>query len=486
MTVLGRKSSRDGFDGDDSYLMRKRSLVHAIEIERRMNFPQVQADSSHLLLTALHDGTAELNIGGRRLRGIELAEAVGAVAVQVAGAKRVGVATADPLETIVAIAGVLVSGAVAVPLATTLSSTERDHIEQDCEPDLIVDRVDLASRAPLPAHDRADEQPALILYTSGSTGRPKGVVLSRNAIAFDLDQLALAWEWSPADTLSHGLPLSHVHGLVFGALGPLRIGSPLVYTDGLLRPVSHATMYFGVPALWSLLTDTQLRDMRGARLFASGAAPLSATLYQRIADVSGLQVFDRYALTETLVNTAPRVGENRGHALLGSPLPGVDVELRDVGLPDNVGEVVVRGPNLFLGYLGQPAPFDDEGWFTTGDLGKWVDESLRLVGRRATDLIKTAGYRVGAGEVEDALLSHPAVVEAAVLGVRDDALGEKVTAWLVTSTKVTKRALHEHAAHLLSPYKQPLEIHLVSELPRNRLGKIQKAQLLTDEQRPKW
>jgi fatty acid CoA ligase FadD36 len=430
--------------------------------------------SPERLLAALHEGAAELNVGDRCLQGDELAGAVGDVAAKVAGSRVVAVSTSDPLATLVAVAGVITAGAAAVPLEPAMAPAERVHVLQDCKPDLILDDVDLSARWPLPALDLADDAPALVLYTSGSTGRPKGVTLSRRAIAFDLDGLAQAWAWGGDDVLAHALPLSHVHGLVFGGIGPLRLGSPLIYRPLTLQPVKRATMYFAVPAMWAALTSGDLRDLRGARMLASGAAQLPRKIFDRIVAFSGHRIVDRYAMTETLVNTTPRIDQERRHGVLGTPLPGIEVRLCDVGVEDGVREVYIRGPNLFSGYLGQPSVLDEHGWFATGDLGRWDSGALRLVGRRSTDLIKTGGYRVGAGEVEDALLSHPSVAEAAVAGVPDDLLGERVTAWVVLSESVTTHALLDHLTPLLPAYKRPRDIHVIDALPRSHLGKIQK------------
>jgi acyl-CoA synthetase (AMP-forming)/AMP-acid ligase II len=432
------------------------------------------AESAGRLLAALHEGRAAVTIGDRCLAADDLSGAVGAVSARVSGSRFAAVTVADPLAVLVGVAGVIAAGAAAVPLPPSTARAEREHVLRDCSPDLILDRVDLNARSSLPGADRADEAPALVLYTSGSTGRPKGVVLSRRAIAFDLDALARAWAWDPDDVLAHALPFSHVHGLVFGGLGPLRIGSPLVYRHAALHPVDRATMYFAVPTMWASLTGDELRDLKRARLLASGAAPLPRALFDRIEGLSGHRVVDRYAMTETLVNTTPRLDGERRHGVLGPPLPGVELELRDAGLDAETGEVHVRGQNLFSGYLGQPPALDERGWFATGDLGRWDSGELRLTGRRSTDLIKTAGYRVGAGEVEEALLSHGGVAEAAVIGVPDDALGERVTAWVVLSGPVTAGELREHLVPLLLPYKRPRDIHVVDALPRNHLGKIQK------------
>ncbi|MFF9002129.1 AMP-binding protein [Streptomyces achromogenes] len=431
-------------------------------------------------LPALYEGGAALHSGEESLVGEELAGAVGAVAAMVAGARRVAVEAGPNLSTLVAVAGIIAAGAAAMPVDPDSAPQERKHLLAHGEADLVLGRVDLTARAPLPGPVRPDESPALVLFTSGSTGRPKGVVLSRRAISANLDALSEAWQWNRSDVLVHGLPLFHVHGLVFGGLGPLRIGSPLRYSRGGLLPQPGGSIYFAVPTLWTLSSDDQLRALGGARLLVSGAAALSAETFARVEALSGHQVLNRYAMTETLVVTSPPLRGPRRADLVGPPLPGVEVALREVEDSD-FHEVHVRGPQLFSGYLDGTPGRDANGWFATGDLGRWDEGgSLRLVGRRSTDLIKSAGFRVGAGEVEEALLTHPAVTEAAVAGVPDEVLGEQVAAWVVLSRPgaADARALRRHLADLLAAYKRPAQIHIVPELPRNALGKVQK-RLLT-------
>ncbi|WP_250285182.1 AMP-binding protein [Frankia sp. CiP1_Cm_nod2] len=428
------------------------------------------------LLSALYAGAAELRTDSGRLASDDLAAAVGAVAARVAGARTVAVATTDPQATMIAVAGAIAAGAAAVPISQGTATEERRHILADSAPDLVLDEVEPGAHAPLPAPLPADESPGLILYTSGSTGRPKGVVLSRRAIAFGLDALSGVWDWTADDALVHALPLTHVHGLVFGVLGPLRLGSPLVYTGPMLRPVLGGTIYFGVPTTWGSLADAAVEELSGARLLVSGAAPLPRATFTRIARISGHLILDRYAMTETLVIASPSPSDpDRAPGSLGRPLPGVEIVLRDAGMPEETGEVLVRGDSLFSGYLGRPSTLLPDGWFPTGDLGRLGDDgTLSLAGRCATDIIKTAGYRVGAGEVEDALLSHPAVTEAAVVGLPDDWLGERVTAWVVLSEEVSAETLNEHLSERLSPFKRPRAIHMTTALPRNQLGKLQK------------
>jgi malonyl-CoA/methylmalonyl-CoA synthetase len=152
--------------------------------------------------------------------------------------------------------------------------------------------------------------------------------------------------------------------------------------------------------------------------------------------------------------------------------------------PDVLGEVAVRGPNVFAGYLNRPdataAAMDGEGFFHTGDIAS-LDAAgeVRIVGRRATDLIKTGGYKVGAGEVEAALLEHPTVREAAVVGVADEDLGERIVAFVVAATGAAPRAeeLQDHVARLLAPHKRPRDVRVVDALPRNAMGKVLKKEL---------
>ncbi|QDQ16153.1 AMP-binding protein [Streptomyces spectabilis] len=426
-------------------------------------------------------------MAGRSLAGDELTGAVGAVARSVAGARRIAVVAHPSAATLVAVAGALAAGATAVPLHPAAAPRERAHVLRDAVVDLVLDDDALAALTPRAAHTAPppgpppDETPALILYTSGSTGPPKGAVLPRRALAAGLDALAALWRWTPDDVLAHALPLSHVHGLVFGGLGPLRTGSPLVHTGPYLKPVPHASLYFGVPALWSSLGAADLRALSGARLLVSGADRLTGAVAERVHRLTGHRLLNRYAMTETLVVTSPHLtdlGADAAPGSVGRPVPGARVRLDPVD-----GEVLVRGSGLFSGYLGRGPAVDGDGWFRTGDLGSWLpDGSLRLLGRKDTDLIKSGGYRVGAGEVEDALLAHPAVTEAAVAGLPDDRLGQRVAAWIVAESP-DRAALASFLAARLAPYKLPQEIHVVDALPRTALGKVHKRALVAERAR---
>jgi fatty acid CoA ligase FadD36 len=336
----------------------------------------------------------------------------------------------------------------------------------------------------------------MILYTSGTTGKPKGVMLTARAIAADLDALASVWEWTPSDVLVHGLPLFHVHGLVLGVLGPLRVGSPLVHT-GRPTPEAYAaaaaepggSLYFGVPTVWSRVAAdaASAGALRRARLLVSGSAALPVPVFERLVERAGQGPVERYGMTETLITVSGRAGEDRRAGWVGRPLAGTETRLVDehgVAVPrdgESVGELEVRGPTTMVGYLNLPsataAMTTADGWIRTGDVA-CIDATgwHRIVGRQSTDLIKSGGYRVGAGEVESALLTHPAVQEAAVIGVPDDDLGQAIVAYVVAEG-VTGPELCDFVAASLSVHKRPRRVELVGELPRNAMGKVQKALL---------
>ncbi len=473
--------------------------------------PAVTVSGVSMTYRELHDAAAAF---ARRLAGDS------------AGPGRVAIWATPSIDTCVGVVAAILSGRTAVPLNPKLGERELDHVVRDSEPVAIVaadaDVLPAAlqalrrfapdldpaarSRVELPP-EPDDEHPAFVFYTSGTTGPPKGVLMPRRAIASNLDALAEVWDWTPDDVLTHGLPLFHVHGLILGIFGPLRVGGSVRHVgrfdpDAIREELAGgATMVFGVPTMYHALAEQAERDLAladalgRARLLVSGSAPLPLREWHRIERSTGQRIVERYGLTETIMNCAVRADAECRPGSVGPPLPGVDVRLvdddgadlpSDAG-PDAIGEVVVRGPNLFLGYLNRPdatAAVMRKGWFHTGDLAtRSTDGSLRIVGRRATDLIKTGGYKVGAGEVEAALMEHPSVAEAAVTGEPDERLGERIVAWVVVrdvdrdADAPSAKDLEDHVAALLAPHKRPREVRFVHALPRNEMGKVRKALL---------
>ena len=460
-----------------------------------------------------------MRFGERALTYRQLRDAAAAVAERVAGSERVAAWAVNEPEIAVAVIGALLAGVPITPINPKAGERELAHILTDSDPELLlcppaidvpvaaaergrVD-VDLDARGGELPPELGDDAPAIVVYTSGTTGPPKGAVLPRRAIASNLDALAEAWEWTDADVVAHALPLFHVHGLILGTLGPIRRGGGVHHLGRFSASAAaaalegEATMLFAVPTMYHrLATEAEenpevARGFASARLLVSGSAALPAAEHERIERLTGQKIAERYGMTETLMNTAVRASGERRPGYVGPPLSGVDLRLVDddgdaieAADDETIGEIHVRGPNLFLEYLNRADATAEalvDGWFRTGDLAtRAPDGYIRIVGRRATDLIKSGGFKIGAGEIEGALLEHPAVKEAAVTGEPDPDLGERIVAWVVVreGESPSPDELAGHVADLLTPHKRPRVVRFVGELPRNEMGKVQKKRLV--------
>jgi fatty acid CoA ligase FadD36 len=458
-------------------------------------------------VAAGHDVADAVRIAGVTLSRSDLVGAATSVAERVGGAGLVAVLAKPTATTVLAVTGCLIAGVPFVPVPPDVGVAERRHILADSGAQAWLGELpDDGGEAALPHvpvrlharswHRYAEPSPgatAMVMYTSGTTGPPKGVLLSRAAIAADVDALAQAWQWMPEDTLVHGLPLFHVHGLVLGLLGALRVGSRFVHTG---RPTpahyaeAHGSLYFGVPTVWSRVvadTDAALA-LSAARLLVSGSAALPVPVFDDLVRLTGHAPVERYGSTESLITLSTSADGERRPGWVGLPLAGVSTRLVDdagVEVPhdgETIGRLEVRGPMLFDGYLNRPdataEAFAADGWYRTGDVAVIDGDGMhRIVGRESVDLIKTGGYRVGAGEIETVLLGHPGVVEVAVVGVPDDDLGQRIVAFVVGDAD--PQTLIEYVAQQLSLHKRPREVRLVDGLPRNAMGKVLKKELTT-------
>ncbi|MGN6869402.1 MAG: AMP-binding protein [Solirubrobacteraceae bacterium] len=479
---------------------------------------------SESLFPPLHnpDDREAIRIGDRALSYAELSRAGAAVAARLTSASRVAVWAEPTLELCVAVLGALGAGVPVVPINPGLGSRELGHIVEDSAPERLVawagveppeqlaglDRVDVdlatadATGTPSVPGDLNDDDVAFVMYTSGTTGPPKGVQIPRRAIASNLDALAEIWQWTADDRVAQALPVFHVHGLILGLLGPLRRGGSVEHVgrfspEALAGAVDRgATMVFGVPTMYTRIArqaaeDRELAEAFGkARVLISGSAALPTTVHEAMKRLTGQEILERYGLTETLMNAGVRLGDEIVPGRVGPPIPGVEVQLIgedgsaiDASDDETIGEVAVRGSNVFTGYLNRPdatAEAMRDGWFMTGDMAT-RDEcgSLKLVGRKSTDMIKSGGYRIGAGEIEGALLEHPAVAEVAVTAKPDEDLGERIVAWVVLEDGQAAQPddLSNHVANLLTKHKRPREVHFVDALPRNAMGKVMKREL---------
>jgi malonyl-CoA/methylmalonyl-CoA synthetase len=443
---------------------------------------------------------------GRFLGGAQLEARTAEVAARFARAglvpgDRILMSASSSVELVVAHVAALRLGLVVVPANPAYGPAEIQGVAEQARPALAV--LDDAGRlpgiasvgpgvdlppGPPPTLDAAGgDDPALLLFTSGTTGTPKGVLLDHANLLASSAAIGTAWRWTADDRLVLSLPLFHLHGLGVGLHGTLLAGASVVllprFTPDLVldaAAATGATLLFGVPTMWvRLAASGRGAELGRLRLCVSGSAPLAAVAFEALANRCGTRVVERYGMTETGMLTSNPVEGERRPGSVGLPLPGVSVRLSEGGEAE--GEVLVRGPGVFSGYgveagRRDTAAFDD-GWFRTGDLGRFDgDGYLHLVGR-AKDLIITGGYNVHPRQVEEALAGHPAVAEAAVVGVPDAEWGERVVAYVVAREPLGEADLLAFAAEHLAGYKRPRQIRFVDILPRNAMGKVVKADL---------
>jgi malonyl-CoA/methylmalonyl-CoA synthetase len=355
--------------------------------------------------------------------------------------------------------------------------------------------VDHASQLPPQFSDAAvtGETVANIIYTSGTTGRPKGVMLTHRNLGFGAACISNYWGFTRNDVLLHPLPIFHAHGLFVACHSALLHGCT-AHLVGKFDPqriaelLPHSTVMMAVPTMYARLVGhpALTREIAaGVRLFTSGSAPLSESVFAAFEQLTGHRILERYGASETLMCTSnPLVGE-RKVGMVGLPLPGVEVRVADDAdrpLPaGEVGGVQIRGENVFAGYWGKPelnmTEFTADGYFRQGDLGRFdADGYLAIVGR-TKDLVISGGYNVYPVEVETVIDTIDSVSDVAVFGVPHPDLGEAVVAAIVAGREVADEAILAHARKRLASFKLPKAIVRLDELPRNTMGKVLKSEL---------
>jgi len=389
--------------------------------------------------------------------------------------------------------GTLKLGAIVAPLDPRLTEDERRAILDDLRPRLVADHV-AGDEAEWPTVNET-QAPALVLYTSGSTGRPKGAVLSHDALDFAVRSWAEpVMALGPDDVTLGVLPFSHSYGLNGALLAPLLTGGAVVaverFTPGDVLDAVDAHRVTVLPAVATmfrrLLGSPALERARLAsvRMALSGAAPCPWDLACEWRERTGVRIFRGYGSTELfrpLSYLAADV-EDRSDAI-GRPVPGVEIRVvDDEGRPlppGEIGELLIRTPAAMDGYLDAPAETNEvlaDGWFRTGDLARVTAEGWVTIEGRKRERILRGGYSVFPQEVEAVLLTHPAVGEAAVVGVPHDELGEEVAAF-VALREGERAAPHELIAHCkgrMAAFKYPRSVTIVAELPKATTGKILK------------
>ena len=344
---------------------------------------------------------------------------------------------------------------------------------------------------------------AAILYTSGTTGRSKGAMLSHGNLAANAKVLHEYWGWREDDVLLHMLPIFHVHGLFVASHGALLAGAKMIWlpkldADQALHYLPQSTVMMGVPTYYVRLLADKRFDRKvcaNMRLFISGSAPLLAETFSDFEQRSGHPILERYGMSETVMLTSNPYDAKLGQRLAGTvgrALPGVEVRVvDDAGKPlaaGDIGNVQVRGPNVFSGYWRMPEKtreeFTEDGWFKTGDVGRWggvsagqdvPDDYLSIVGR-SKDLIISGGFNVYPKEIETLIDDMPGVAESAVIGVPHADFGEAVVAVVVPKDGVTldASAMQLELKSRIANFKVPKRVHIIDQLPRNTMGKVQK------------
>ena len=377
------------------------------------------------------------------------------------------------------------------------------------------------------ADDVFPDDGALIIYTSGTTGRPKGALHTHRSLYAQCSGLIEAWRWDSSDRIVHALPLHHIHGIVNAWLCAHVAGAAVefqrsftprgVWTrlrDDAQPPV---TIFMGVPTMYVMLMRTlqgnMSRDVRAAsveaaarlRLTVSGSAACPVPILEEWRRLTGRSLLERYGMTEIGMALSNPYDESKHKpGFVGVPLPGVQVKLAPlVGDEDTEtspsdeyargpGELLVKGDNLFAEYFDNEKAtaesFDADGFFKTGDVAAMTEDGFwRILGRASVDVLKVGGFKVSALEIEARLLENPSIAEVAVLGIPDEAYGQRAVALIVpavdteTAEKVNlteNDIIHWVRQHLAS--KMHLRVvKFADKMPRNAMGKINKKELQT-------
>jgi len=357
-------------------------------------------------------------------------------------------------------------------------------------------------------HDVAGVEPedtAVILYTSGSTGTPKGAELThrnlRENARVNAETLA---ETSEEDVVFGGLPLFHSFGQTCGLNTAVRMGAcltllPRFDPERAMQIIARdkVTVFLGVPTMYVAMLnmpEDKRTDTSTLRLCCSGGSAMPVEVLKGFEDAFGCKVLEGYGLSETSpVASFNHPDRERKPGSIGTPIEGVEMKLvdengNDVEGADEVGEIAIKGHNIMKGYWNKEDAtkevLEDDGWFRTGDMGKRDDEGYYFIVDRKKEMIIRGGYNVYPREIEEVLYEHPAVAEAAVVGVPDDKMGEEIGAAVVLKEGKEADAdeLRDFVKEQVANYKYPRKIWFPDELPKGPTGKILKREVEVPEE----
>lgn len=446
--------------------------------------------------------------------------------------ERVSVLLANSLEFLIAYFGILKVGAVVAPVNILYRAGEVKYVLNNATPRVLIagaeylqvvqdvwtecpllEHVIVVGGDPIPgtcswrdlmreaspaltAVDRRPEDLANLYYTSGTTGRPKGVMISHLNLTQGIEFEAEAWQFTADDHALYTLPLFHTYALIIPCLLPIYAGGTQTFfalwdTGTILRTISEGgiTFFAGVPTMYVYMVrhpDIQKHDLKGLRVCVVGGAAIPVEVQKEFERLSGVRCLDAYGCTGWVSSVHPMFGPAK-HGTLGKALgdiyPSMDTQMRVVDdedrelPPEQVGEIVVRGPQLAQGFWKLPEITRRDyrgGWFHTGDLGRKDADGFFVLVDRKDDLIITSGYNVYPREVEEVLYTHPKVSEAAVVGVPDSVRGQTVKAYVVLKTgqTTTVEEIIKDCREKIAAFKVPRVVEFVRELPKTATGKI--------------
>jgi long-chain acyl-CoA synthetase len=453
--------------------------------------------------------------GGLTFGELNRQASVAAEILAVRGVKRgdrVAVTIGNHWAFTVALLAIWKLDATVAPLDTLLKDDERSEILADLTPRAVIDEADLVGPAGLRSGPRVTEPAegarlatpeagaaaALILYTSGSTGRPKGAVLSHTALELAIESWAGAvMALTPGDVVLATLPLAHSFGLNGALLAPLMVGATVALVerfapDRVLETIQQrrVTVFPGVATMFRRILDAPelaAANLSSVRIAVSGAAPCPWELAERWRARTGIRIVRGYGMTELFRPISYQaMSPIESPDSIGWPVPGVEIRIvddagRGVAAGDP-GELWIRSPSAMDAYINAPEETREvlvEGWFRTGDLATVSADGLVTIVGRKRERILRGGYSVFPPEVEAVLLTHPAVAEAAVLGMPHPELGEDVAAFvsLRPGVSATPDELIAHCRDRLAAFKYPRRLTVLAALPRGATGKILKSQL---------
>ncbi len=425
--------------------------------------------------------------------------------------------------------GILRAGGVVVPMNVLLKGREVKFYLEDPEAKVVFAWHDFAEAAEKGADDagadcilvkpgefeklladvepktevaeRADDDTAVILYTSGTTGTPKGAELTHSNLRRNVEVASGLWDYSDEDVILGALPLFHSFGQTCSLNCAINAGATLTLLPRFepakaleILERDKVTVFLGVPTMYSAMLNCDGRekyDTSCLRMCGSGGAAMPVEVMRGFEEAFDCKVLEGYGLSETSpVASFNHPDKERKPGSIGTPIEGVEMKVVDDDgkeVPQGeVGEILIKGHNVMKGYWNKPDATKEsikDGWFHTGDMAQIDEDGYFFIVDRKKDMIIRGGYNVYPREIEEVLYEHPAVREAAVLGIPHDELGEEVGAAvaLKDGQDVSEDDLRAHVKEQVAGYKYPRKIWFVDELPKGPTGKILKREIEVPE-----